>query len=129
MTLGHESCDATDRRPVSVALDEARRALMLNDHTVVLTRTQFCILAYLISRPHRWITAAELIQEVLGTHHEPDTALIRVHVHNIRRRLGEAARYLLADRRCWRGYRWCTTEEASGTGSSGTHELRLSRAR
>lgn len=128
MTQGCQSCDAADQPAVDVFLDTERGILSLGGIPVILTRTQFYILAYLVTHSERWITAAELIEQVLGTHHEPDTALIRVHIHNIRRRLGGAARYLLADRRYWRGYRWCTSGEAKSRSPSGTHELRLPRS-
>lgn len=89
-----------------VQLDPAELALRVEGSVVTLTRTQFSILSYLIHNAGRWITTGELIRQVLGTHHQPDTSLVRVHVHAIRRRLGARAVWLESDRRRARGYRW-----------------------
>lgn len=89
-----------------VALDASELVLRIDDLSIALTRTQFSIISYLIQNSGRWVTTAELISEVLGTHHQPDTSLVRVHVHAIRRRLGARAPWLESDRRRARGYRW-----------------------
>jgi hypothetical protein len=89
-----------------VVLDPNELVLRIEGKAVTLTRTQFSILSYLISNEGRWVTTGELIREVLGTHHQPDTSLVRVHVHAIRRRLGVRAPWLESDRRRARGYRW-----------------------
>jgi DNA-binding winged helix-turn-helix (wHTH) protein len=93
-----------------VALDPNDFVLRIDGKSVTLTRTQFSILAYLIQNDGRWVTTGELIREVLGTHHQPDTSLVRVHVHAIRRRLGNCATWLESDRRRARGYRWRQSE-------------------
>ena len=56
-------------------------------------------------RPFGWVTAAELIRDVLGTHHRPDTPLVRVHVHAVRRKLAQHAAWLESDPHRLRGYR------------------------
>ena len=89
-----------------VELDPAAATVRIRDRVVELTRTQFSIFSYLFATAGNWVTASELIHEVLGTHHLPDTSLIRVHVHAIRRRLGPEAEALESDRRRARGYRW-----------------------
>jgi hypothetical protein len=89
-----------------VVLDPNELVLRIEGKAVTLTRTQFSILSYLIQNEGRWVTTGELIREVLGTHHQPDTSLVRVHVHAIRRRLGVRSPWLESDRRRARGYRW-----------------------
>lgn len=91
---------------LDVVLDAEAATVRLRDRVVELTRTQFSIFSYLFASAGHWVTASELIHEVLGTHHLPDTSLIRVHVHAIRRRLGPEAEALESDRRRARGYRW-----------------------
>lgn len=91
---------------LDVVLDAATATVKIRDRVVELTRTQFSIFSYLFATAGHWVTASELIHEVLGTHHLPDTSLIRVHVHAIRRRLGPEAEALESDRRRARGYRW-----------------------
>lgn len=114
MTKSATSCAA--RHSADVELDPSRSAVCVDGRAIGLTPTQFSIVAYLVGRSAHWVTAAEIIEHVLHTHHEPDTALIRVHVHAIRRRLGGAACYLQGDRRFWRGYRWSNQQtKAQGT--------------
>jgi len=57
--------------------------------SVKLTPTEFAIFQYLAERPGIWISSDRIITEVIGTHHAPRTALVRVHVHHIRRKLGD----------------------------------------
>lgn len=117
--LGVDVPDALDEpahsqaRPVrggggvaEVVLDSSELVVRMENRAVTLTRTQFSILSYLVQNEGRWVTTGELIREVLGTHHQPDTSLVRVHVHAIRRRLGDRAAWLESDRRRARGYRW-----------------------
>lgn len=112
----NQSCDQpalSEMRPLhymqgrpDVHLDSTDLVLRMEGAEIGLTRTQFSILAYLVENAGRWVTTRELIRQVLGTHHQPDTSLVRVHVHAIRRRLGERAFWLESDRRRARGYRW-----------------------
>jgi DNA-binding response OmpR family regulator len=82
------------------------KIIRINGDSVRLTRTEFRLLAHLVERPFGWVTASELIRDVLGTHHRPDTPLVRVHVHAVRRKLGQHATWLESDPHRLRGYRW-----------------------
>jgi DNA-binding response OmpR family regulator len=95
--------------------------VLVDDVLIELTRTQFLIFSYFLQNAGRWITTHELIEHVLGTHHQPDTSLVRVHVHAIRRRLGRRASWLESDPRRVRGYRWrgCGIEQSGGTRRQG----------
>lgn len=97
-----------------ILLDANELALRVGQSSIRLTRTQFSILAYLVQNCGRWVTTGELISQVLGTHHRPNTSLVRVHVHAIRRRLGDDARRLETDQRRARGYRWLLQAESHG---------------
>jgi DNA-binding response OmpR family regulator len=90
----------------TVSVCHAEKAIRINGDSVRLTRTEFKLLAHLVERPFGWVTAAELIRDVLGTHHRPDTPLVRVHVHAVRRKLGQYATWLESDPHRLRGYRW-----------------------
>lgn len=92
--------------PPDVLLVPTELAVVLSGARVALTRTQFSIFSYFYENAGRWVSPNELIRHVLGTHHQPDTSLVRVHVHAIRRRLGEGAIWLESDPRRVRGYRW-----------------------
>jgi DNA-binding response OmpR family regulator len=100
---GAESASAVSGT-LSVSYDE--KAIRINGDSVRLTRTEFKLLAHLVERPFGWVTASELIRDVLGTHHRPDTPLVRVHVHAVRRKLGQHSTWLESDPHRLRGYRW-----------------------
>ena len=93
-------------QPPAVELLPEEFVLVIEGERVVLTRTQYSIFAYFYENIGHWVTPQDLIRQVLGTHHQPDTTLVRVHVHAIRRRLGRAAVWLESDPRRIRGYRW-----------------------
>jgi DNA-binding response OmpR family regulator len=99
--LSGERGDAPD-----VLLLPAELSVVVDGARVALTRTQFSIFTYFFENAGRWVTPNEWIRHVLGTHHQPDTSLVRVHVHAIRRRLGQGAVWLESDPRRVRGYRW-----------------------
>lgn len=46
-------------------------------------------LVYLVERRGRWVSANEIISRVCMTYHRDDSSLVRVHIHSIRRALGE----------------------------------------
>jgi DNA-binding response OmpR family regulator len=63
----------------------------------------FQLLAYLAARRGQWIKQETLLKEVFGARRAYDTALVRVHVHAIRRALGDSAPMIESQR--GRGYR------------------------
>jgi DNA-binding response OmpR family regulator len=71
-------------RALTAAGRMLRRASCEDD---LLTRTERAILACLRSTPGVWLTAERIIQSALGTKHACDTALVRVHIHNMRPKL------------------------------------------
>ena len=72
-----------------VRIDPDKRMVQVGPKSVKLTPTEFAIFQYLAERPGIWISSDRIISEVIGTHHAPRTALVRVHVHHIRRKLGD----------------------------------------
>jgi DNA-binding response OmpR family regulator len=58
---------------------------------VKLTRTEFRLLAYLAERPGEWFSNEHMLTVVLGRPNKRDKALVRVHLWNIRRKLGVLA--------------------------------------
>jgi DNA-binding response OmpR family regulator len=73
---------------VDFALDEAGFFLRLREVEAHLTKSEFSIIAYLVSHREQWITAKDVLRDVLGPNHADGTSLVRVHMHNIRRKLG-----------------------------------------
>ena len=108
-TLPPSGVERCDPPPVTLLPDDL--VLLIDGDRIVLTRTQFSIFSYFYENIGHWVTPHDLIRRVLGTHHQPDTSLVRVHVHAIRRRLGRAAIWLESDPRRIRGYRWGAPRE------------------
>ena len=70
-----------------------------------LTATQLKVFMFLAQRQGQWVSAAELVQHALRTHHSDDSAIVRVHVHSLRRSLGAWARVVQTSPVRGRGYR------------------------
>lgn len=73
-----------------IAVDQRRCLAFVGGRSVALRRTEFRILAYLVRNPERVISPEELVKNVLGTHHAPDSSLVRVHIAHLRDKLGSA---------------------------------------
>jgi DNA-binding response OmpR family regulator len=103
-----------DARPGGgkIELNENRSLVRLGSVEARLTRKQFEIFSYLAARHDRWVHTSEIIQEVCRAHHAPDTSLVRVQVHAIRRALGSARDTLQSNGR--RGYRLHLTQVGVG---------------
>jgi DNA-binding response OmpR family regulator len=54
---------------------------------VSLRQPSFAIFAYLLPRRPHWVRTQRIMCDVFGTHHLPDSSIVRVHVHDMRRRL------------------------------------------
>jgi DNA-binding response OmpR family regulator len=89
----------------TIELDEGELTVRLDAITTRLTLTEFRIVQYLWKRRELWVSHGELMQNVLGMANAADTALIRVHLSNIRRKLPRGADLLLTRRQL--GTRLC----------------------
>ena len=85
------------------ALDEAGFVARVSSVEAHLTKSEFAIFAYLAEKPGRWISADDVLRDVLGPNHAAGTSLVRVHVHNMRRKLGPMAQAISVQR--GKGYR------------------------
>ncbi|HEY2903746.1 MAG TPA: response regulator transcription factor [Polyangia bacterium] len=74
----------------SIIVDPGSRGASVNGHLVPLRRAEFRLLSYLLANADRIVGARELIEDVLGGKHTGDNALIRVHLSQLRRKLGAA---------------------------------------
>jgi DNA-binding response OmpR family regulator len=82
-TLGHS-------RVGPIVVDAATREAAVSGTPVALRRTEFRLLSYLVANSDRVVGAHELMRDVLGSDNTTDTALIRVHLSQLRRKLGSA---------------------------------------
>ena len=82
----------------NVSIDRTRYEACLPDKTVVLTPTEFEILATLMSQPGRIFSRAQLLTAVHGIAFESYERAIDSHIRNLRRKLETAsgeARYII----------------------------------
>jgi two-component system, OmpR family, response regulator len=77
--------------PPAVRVDRDTFSVFVNDAAVVTTRLEFDLLWYLFANAGRVISPQELFERVIGTAYVPESALLRVHVTHLRRKLGAAA--------------------------------------
>jgi DNA-binding response OmpR family regulator len=74
-----------------VSLDRAARRVSVDGEEVVLTVTEFDLLAYLMERPGRVITRDLLLEEVWGYAAVVGTRTVDVHIAQVRAKLGDAS--------------------------------------
>jgi two-component system, OmpR family, response regulator len=74
-----------------VTLDPGRRRVQADGVEVVLTSTEFDLLAHLMQRPGRVFTRDELLGSVWGYAAHAGTRTVDVHVAQVRGKLGEAS--------------------------------------
>jgi DNA-binding response OmpR family regulator len=73
----------------NLVVDPARRAVTVRGNPVVLTATEFDILAALARDPGVVITRSQLLDRVWGPEFVGDDHLVDVHVANLRQKIGE----------------------------------------
>jgi two-component system response regulator QseB len=73
-----------------IAIDEPRRSAFVRGGAVALRKTELRLLSYLLRNCERVISPEEIVANVLGTHHAPDSSLVRVHIAHLREKLGSA---------------------------------------
>jgi len=74
----------------SFSLDANRQKLCFQDgKEVSLSQMEFRILLFLMQNPNRYITAKELYKKVWGKDSYGDVRTVLVHIHNLRKKLGE----------------------------------------
>ena len=70
-------------------VDPQRRAVLVGDQEVELTRTEFDLLHTLVSGPDRVWTREELVATVWGNDWAADGRSVEVHIGNLRRKLAD----------------------------------------
>ncbi|HVR64057.1 MAG TPA: response regulator transcription factor [Polyangia bacterium] len=73
-----------------IVVDATTREAAISGTSVALRRTEFRLLSYLVANADRVVGAHELMRDVLGSERTDDTALVRVHLSQLRRKLGSA---------------------------------------
>src|SRR5262249_1103029 len=81
----------TPRSVGVITLDPGRRRVQAGGVEVVLTSTEFDLLAHLMERPGRVFTREELLGSVWGYAAHAGTRTVDVHVAQVRGKLGDAS--------------------------------------
>lgn len=85
--------DLRVREPVlrcgDIKLDPAARIAWLGNVRLDLTRRELAVLEYLMRRPGEVVSQEELLEHVWGDDTDPFTNTVRVHIHSLRRKLGD----------------------------------------
>jgi DNA-binding response OmpR family regulator len=108
-----------DLRAPAVVVDERELVVSIDGEQRTLTRTQFKVFRCLLECAGSWVSAREIVRVALGTHHAEDSAVVRVHIHGLRRALGRWGRAVESDGSRTRGYRWNLAATSAGASSSG----------
>jgi DNA-binding response OmpR family regulator len=89
--IGNGVADSRPMRFGSLQIDVTGREVLLDDQPVVLTRTEFDVLAALANEPNVAFSRRQLIDAVWGADWYGDEHLVDVHVGHLRRKLGDDA--------------------------------------
>jgi len=88
-----------------VVLDTARHDARRGERPLALTRKEFGVLEYLMTRPGHVVSAEELLDHVWDENADPFTQTVRVTVGTLRRKLTVAGEEQLLETVIGRGYR------------------------
>ncbi len=88
-----------------VTLDTARQLAHRSGRELSLTRKEFALLRYLMSKPGHLVPAEELLEHVWDENADPFTQTVRVTVGTLRRKLSSAGESQLLETVVGRGYR------------------------
>jgi DNA-binding response OmpR family regulator len=89
----------------NVVLDTARQDARRGDRSLPLTRKEFGVLEYLMTRPGHVVSAEELLDHVWDENADPFSQTVRVTVGTLRRKLTVADEEPLLETVIGRGYR------------------------
>ncbi|MEX2274330.1 MAG: response regulator transcription factor [Actinomycetota bacterium] len=79
------------RRLRDLVVDPAAREVLVADHRIELTRTEFDLLEALTANPKLVLSRRQLLERVWGPDWYGDDHVVDVHVSSLRRKLGDSA--------------------------------------
>ena len=98
-----------------LTIDLAQRKVLADDTEVHLTRTEFDILAYLVTNTGRVLTSRSILTHVWGPAYAEDAATLRVHMSHLRKKVEPdpaIPSYIITEPGV--GFRFSAPEEVSG---------------
>ena len=92
-----------------IQLDNARHSVTVNSTPVELTYKEYCLLRLLLENTCLVVTRETILQVVWGTDISVESRTVDMHIRTLRKKLGDAGRYICTVRKV--GYK-LTDEEA-----------------
>ena len=92
-----------------IQLDNARHSVTVNSTPVELTYKEYCLLRLLLENTSLVVTRETILQVVWGTDISVESRTVDMHIRTLRKKLGDAGRYICTVRKV--GYK-LTDEEA-----------------
>jgi two-component system, OmpR family, KDP operon response regulator KdpE len=77
-----------------IVIDTGRRRVIAGDRSIRLTPTEFLILERLAQTPDEPVSERDLVQKVLSEPFRPPCSIARVHIHRMRKKLGQYAAFV-----------------------------------
>lgn len=78
----------------SISLNLSRHAVMVNGETVTLTLKEYQLLEELMTQPGFIFSRDQLLDSIWGYSFHGETRTVDVHIRTLRKKLGEAAKYV-----------------------------------
>lgn len=92
-----EDTDSPPEKVLSIGdlvVDPGRHEVRVGDAPISLTHTEFCLVALLANRPDRVFTRDQIVQGIRGDQVVVTDRSVDVHVVSLRKKLGDAGRYI-----------------------------------
>ncbi len=77
-----------------ITIDQEKHGVLVEGQPITLTVSEFNLLLFLASRPGRVYTRQQIIDEIRGYDHFITSRAIDVHIFGLRKKLGNAGRYI-----------------------------------
>lgn len=77
-----------------ITIDQEKHEVLVEGQTITLTVSEFNLLLFLANRPGRVYTRQQIIDEIRGFDHFITSRAIDVHIFGLRKKLGNAGRYI-----------------------------------
>lgn len=77
-----------------ITVDLEKHEVLVDDQAITLTVSEFNLLQFLAARPGRVYTRQQIIDEIRGYDHFITSRAIDVHIFGLRKKLGNAGRYI-----------------------------------
>lgn len=80
-----------------IAADRRTLRVRVGDVEACVSHRLFELFVYLAERRERWVHTDEILAATSGTHHSPESSIVRVQIHSLRKALGTAGAHIHAD--------------------------------